>query len=63
MEEKKWKHVHGGSGGAVYGMGVVGALFYTLQHAKGLEQIVIGILESLFWPALLVYKAFELLRI
>jgi hypothetical protein len=47
---------HGG-GGAVYGIGLIGALIYFLQHATTLGDGVFGVLKAIVWPALLVYKA------
>ncbi len=45
--------------GAVYGLGLVGALVYYLQNAAGSwEAVVIGIFKALVWPALFVYKLF-----
>ncbi len=55
------KHV-GGGGGAVYGLGLIGALIYYLQHATTLWLGIIGILKALVWPAFLIYKLFELLK-
>lgn len=61
-ERKKWKNVHNEGGGAVYGMGVIGALVYSLQNVSSFWDLVIGVFQSLFWPAFLVYKVFELLK-
>lgn len=43
-------------GGAVYGMGFIGALVYYLQNASGLVEGLAGILKAIFWPAFLVYQ-------
>jgi len=56
-------HRHGGAGGAVYGLGFIGALIYFLQHATSFGEGVIGILKALVWPAVLIYKVLELLKI
>jgi len=42
--------------GAIYGLGVVGALFYFLQNATTFETVMIGIGKSVFWPAILMFK-------
>ena len=56
------KHWHGGgSGSAVYGLGFVGAAVYFVQHAIGTQAVIMGILKAIIWPAILVFKAFELL--
>lgn len=66
MDEKKEKccgkggHNHAGSG-AVYGLGLIGALVYYLQHVTTFEAGVMGVLKALVWPALLIYKVFGLL--
>ncbi len=69
MEEKIKKEVKvvnkysgGGAGGAIYGMGFVGALVYFIQHSTTFMDGLIGLLKAIVWPALLVYKVLELLR-
>lgn len=61
-EKNKWKHVQNGGMGAVYGLGFVGAVFYFIQHANSFQEGVIGVLQAIVWPAILVYKVFELLK-
>ena len=53
--QKMWNHGHGGN--AVYGLGLIGALIYFIQHASGAEQTIMGILKAIVWPAILVYRA------
>lgn len=53
------KHV---SSGAVYGLGFIGAVIYFLQHATTFMGGVVGIAKAIFWPALLIYKLLELLK-
>ena len=48
-------HVDGAGGGAVYGLGLVGALVYYLQSATSFWDGVYGVFQSLVWPAYLVY--------
>lgn len=63
MKDGKWKGMQGGAGsGAVYGLGLVGALIYFLQHATTVSEGLMGVLKALVWPALLVYKALEALK-
>jgi len=52
---------HAGSG-AVYGLGFIGAVVYYLQHATTFWAGVVGIGKAIFWPAFLVYKLLELLK-
>jgi len=49
------RHLHH-CGGAVYGLGVIGAAVYYIQQATGFWMGVLGILKALVWPAFLVYK-------
>ena len=53
---------HGGSN-AIYGLGVVGALFYFLQGASSLGAVIMGIGKAIFWPAILMYKLLTYLQI
>ncbi len=52
----------GSSSSAVYGIGLIGAIIYFFQHATTSSDYVMGVLKSLVWPAMLVYKALELLK-
>jgi len=47
---------------AVYGLGFVGAAIFFIQHAVTFLACVIGILKAIFWPALVVYKLLEFLK-
>ncbi len=51
------------SEGAVYGMGVIGALVYNMQYADGFSQILWGIFKSLVWPAFLIYEVLSKMQI
>lgn len=53
----------GGDSGAIYGLGMIGALFYFLQDAKGLEMILWAIGKAIFWPAVLIYKVFGMISL
>lgn len=44
-----------GSNGAVYGLGLIGAAFYFIQHAETFWMGVIGLLKAIVWPAFVVY--------
>jgi hypothetical protein len=60
-----FKHHHNcGSGGsnAIYGLGVIGALFYFLKGASSFGAIMIGIGKSIFWPAILMFKLLTYLK-
>ena len=49
------QHYYKHSGGAVYGLGFIGAAVYYIQHATGFWMGVLGILKAIVWPAILVY--------
>ena len=51
---------HAGSG-ALYGTGVIGALFYFLGNANTFAEVVVGFIKSLFWLGVLVYEALRIL--
>jgi hypothetical protein len=53
---------HGGMHGSIYGMAFIGALVYYIQHATTFWFGVLGFFKALFWPAMLIYKLLELLK-
>lgn len=54
-------HDHGGSN-AIYGLGVIGALFYFLKGAATFGAVMVGIGKAIFWPAILMFKLLTYLR-
>lgn len=52
----------GGGGGAVYGLGFIGALVYFLQQASTFWERVLGILKAILWPAFVVYGLLDFLK-
>lgn len=48
---------------AVYCLGLIGALAYYLQQATSFGEGVVGILKAIVWPAFVVYKLLEFLRL
>jgi hypothetical protein len=46
-------------GGAVYGLGLIGALVWNFQQADNFLGYIGGFLESIVWPAFLVYELFQ----
>jgi hypothetical protein len=60
---EKWKIINkGGSGGALYGLGIIGAAVYYMQHAPTFWIGVLGIIKAVFWPAFVLYRVLELLK-
>jgi hypothetical protein len=48
-------------GGAIYGLGFIGALIYYLSTATGFWNGVLGVLKALVWPAFVVYSLMKYL--
>jgi len=66
MDEKKerktfcnTKGSSGSCGGAVYGLGLVGAAVYFISTATGFWNGAWGFLKALVWPAILVFEVFK----
>jgi len=51
----------GGAGGAIYGLGLIGAAVYYIQAASDFWDGVLGLLQALVWPAFLVYDLLKFL--
>jgi hypothetical protein len=49
-------------GGGAYGLGFVGVLVYHIQYADTFWVGVLGFLKAIIWPAMLVYKLLETLK-
>ncbi len=47
------------SAGAVYGLGLIGALIYFIQAANGFWEVVLAFFQAIVWPAYIVYKLLE----
>lgn len=57
------KHkAHGGSGNAIYALGMVGSIIYYVSTAASFGLGVLGVLKSLVWPAFLVYEFLKYLH-
>lgn len=48
--------------GAIYGLGMLGALVYFIQHASSFVDGIIGIFLAIFWPGVVVYKVLEIFQ-
>ncbi len=48
-------------GGAIYGLGILGALVFYWQQAETFWEYVLAIIQGLFWPAFMVYHGFQAL--
>ncbi len=52
----------GAGGGAVYGLGLIGAAIYFIQQAPTFWLGVLGFLKAIVWPALVVYRVLDYLK-
>jgi hypothetical protein len=48
-------NVGGAGGGAVYGLGLIGAAVYYIQESTGFGEFLVACLKALVWPAFVVY--------
>jgi hypothetical protein len=48
--------------GGIYGMAFLGAAVYYIRHAVTFWMGVLGFFKAIFWPAILIYKVLELLK-
>ena len=51
-----------GAFGGIYGLAFIGAAIYFIQHAATFWEGVIGLIKALVWPAILMYKLLEFLK-
>lgn len=56
------KYRTGGGTGAIYGLGIIGAFVYFYPAIHTFMDLVVAVIKSLGWPALIVYKTLELLK-
>ncbi len=62
MGEQKMASSGGGSGDALYAVGIFGAAAYFWQRADSPKGKALAVVKGMVWPAFLVYKAFSLLE-
>lgn len=49
------------TGGAIYGLGFIGAAVYYISTATSFWMCVLGFLKAIVWPAFLVYGVLKFL--
>ena len=54
--------VRNGASGGIYGLAFIGALVYFIQHATTFWMGVLGFFKAVFWPAFLIYKVLDYLK-
>lgn len=57
------RRVYRSGGDAVYGLGLIGALVYFLQHSTNFWNGALGVLKAIVWPAFLIYELLKFLKI
>ena len=50
------------SGGAIYGLGIFGAVVFFWQQADVWWEYLFAIVQGIFWPAFMVYQVFAALQ-
>lgn len=60
-KKRRNKNAAGASSG-IYGLAFIGAAFYFIQHAATFGMGLLGFVKALFWPAVLIYKLLEFLK-
>ena len=65
--DRKYGRRHGGGGtgivGSAYFMAFIGAAVYFIMQATTFWMGVLGFLKALVWPAMLIFKLFEFLKV
>ncbi len=61
-KKNKGGSVSNGASGGIYGLAFIGAAIYFIQNADTFWMGVLGILKAIVWPALIIYKALEALK-
>lgn len=51
-----------GASGGIYGLAFIGALVYYIQTATSFIDGLYGVVKAILWPAFLIYKALEALK-
>ena len=49
-------------GGAIYGLGILGAWVFFWQQADAFGQYLLAIVQGILWPAFMVYEVFAALH-
>ena len=57
------KNIHRSGGDAVYGLGFIGAAVFYIQHATTFMMGLVGVLKAIVWPALVVYRLLDFLKL
>lgn len=55
------RHQANATGGAVYGLGLIGAAVFFISRATTFWLGIVGVGKAIVWPALLVYHVLKVL--
>lgn len=47
---------------AIYGMALIGALIYFIQHATTFWEGILALVKAIVWPGVLIYKLLKFLK-
>jgi len=67
VDDERWVNVSNNNasaaagGGAIYGLGIFGALVFFWQQADTLWEYLYAVLQGILWPAFMVYQGFSAL--
>jgi hypothetical protein len=62
IREKPKVIYRSGAGGAVYGLGMIGAWVYFIGQAATFGLGLLGFLKGIVWPAFLIFEALKYLQ-
>jgi len=62
-EGKNYHRQSTASGGAVYGLGIIGSAIFFISQATTFWMGALGLLKAIVWPAILVYHALKALGV
>ncbi len=62
QERVRTKVINRSAGQAVYGLGFIGALIYYIEHAATVWMGLLGVLKAIVWPAMIIYRVLETLK-
>ena len=57
------KVVHKGAPAGAAFLTFIGAAVYFVQQANGFGEFIVAILKACVWPAFLIHRVFELIRL
>jgi len=60
---KNNNNISNGTSGTIYGLAFIGSLIYFLQGATTFTLVIMAILKSLVWPAILIFNVLKFLQI